>query len=211
MVFNLYKLNRVFVPLLVSSIRYSAVAEMTKKTVMVVLTKGAEDMEFVISVDVLRRAGIHVTVAGLDGSDPIECKSGVLVVPDSSFTTALQKGPYDAVVLPGGPGYKTLCKSAEVGSLLKQQEKENRLIAAICAAPVVLAAHGIAHGKNITSYPSTKEEMGSEYNYREEKVVEDGNIITSRGPGTAFDFALAVAAKLVGKEGAESVAKAMLL
>lgn len=126
-------------------------------------------------------------------------------------------------------------KSAEVGKLLKQQESKSRLIAAICAAPVALKAHGIATGKKLTSYPSTKDELVNDYQYIEnEKVVVDGkilkifyftfnericlkinfqlsgNLITSRGPATAFAFGLAIVEYLLNKEAAKKVADAML-
>lgn len=118
------------------------------------------------------------------------------------------------LVLPGGlGGAKTLAESKEVGQLLKDQESCGRLIAAICAAPTALRAHGIAEGKTVTSYPAMEGCMteGGKYNYKNDKVVVDGTLITSRGPGTAFDFALTIVDKLHGKEKASEVAKAMLL
>lgn len=121
----------------------------------------------------------------------------------------------------------------EVGKLLQEQEKENRLIAAICAAPIALKAHGIGKGKQITSYPAMKNELANEYKYLEDKVVTDGNnllsntfksfihidinfdifignLITSRGPATAFAFGLAIVEKLLNKETATTVAKGTL-
>lgn len=153
-----------------------------------------------------------MTVAGLPDASPVKCSRGVVIVPDISITDASSKGPFDALILPGGlGGAKTLAESKEVGSLLKQQESAGRIIAAICAAPTALRAHEIGFGKNVTSYPSVEGCLTDKYNYKQDNVVVDGNFVTSRGPGTAFDFALAIVDKLNGKEKASEVAKAMLL
>ncbi|KAJ8917252.1 hypothetical protein NQ315_002269 [Exocentrus adspersus] len=181
------------------------------KKALLFLAPGAEEMEAVISVDVLRRAGLEVTVAGLcEASEPIKCSRGVLIKPDINVSEA--KGPYDILLLPGGlGGSQSLSKSKEVGDLLKQQQNEGRWISAICAAPTALKAHGIGLGKKITSYPAMKDQLTDSYDYKEDNVVIDGNLITSRGPGTAFDFALAIVQALEGKEKAQEVAKGMLL
>ncbi|XP_066993999.1 Parkinson disease protein 7 [Anabrus simplex] len=189
-------------------------SNMAQKSAVVLLAEGAEEMEFVISADVLRRAGINVTVAGVAGTKPVKCSRDVVISPDASLEEAMKKGPYDAIVLPGGlGGAKKLAESSLVGKFLKEQEKAGRVVAAICAAPTALKAHGIGLGKNVTSYPSTKEQMmeGGKYTYKEEQVVVDGNLVTSRGPATAFVFALAVVEKLLDKAAVEAVAKAMLI
>lgn len=185
---------------------------MTKKA-LVFLANGAEEMEFVIAADVLVRGGINVTIAGLPDSSNVKCSRGVKIVPDIGVSEAKSKGPFDVIVLPGGlGGAKALAESKVVGELLQDQEKNGRLIAAICAAPTALKAHGIAAGKSVTSYPSMKAQMEEgKYNYKEEDVVVDGNLITSRGPGTAFQFALKIVDALVGKDKADEVAKGMLL
>ncbi|KAJ9592476.1 hypothetical protein L9F63_015892 [Diploptera punctata] len=184
------------------------------KSALVLLAEGTEEMEFVISADVLRRAGISVTVAGLNGKDPVKCSREVVICPDAGLDEALTKGPYDVVVLPGGLGGAKLLlhTSCAVGKLLQEQEKEGRLIAAICAAPTALQTHGVCFGKSLTSYPSFREEFekAGNYKYKEETVVVDGNLITSRGPATAFDFALTIADQLLGAGTSTPVAKAML-
>ncbi|XP_059487477.1 Parkinson disease protein 7-like [Neocloeon triangulifer] len=184
------------------------------KTAIVLLAEGAEEMEFVTPVDVLRRAGVHVTVAGIAGSAPVKCSRDISVVPDEALESAVAKGPFDAVILPGGlKGSQNLAESAAVGALVKQQEAEGRIVAAICAAPTALKQHGVGKGKKVTSYPSTQAEMekGGDYTYLQDRVVVDGNLITSRGPGTALEFALAITEALVGKEQADSLANGMLL
>ncbi|XP_037948373.1 protein dj-1beta [Teleopsis dalmanni] len=184
---------------------------MSKKA-LIILAPGGEEMEFVVSADVLRRAGVKVTVAGLEGCEPVKCSRDVVIVPDTSLLEA-KSDQFDVIVLPGGlGGSKAMSKCNVLGELLKNQEAEGRLVAAICAAPTALAAHCIGVGKSLTSYPSVKSQLESQYKYVEDKnVVQDGNLITSRGPGTAFDFALKIAEALAGADKAREVAKGMLL
>lgn len=184
------------------------------KSALVILADGAEEMEAVISADVLRRGGVSVTIAGLESSKPVCCSRDVVVVPDKSLDDALKDAPYDVIVLPGGlKGAEILAASNKVGALLKEQEKSGRFIAAICAAPISLKSHGIATGKTLTSHPSKKDEMkeGGKYEYSEDRVVVDGQLITSRGPGTAFEFGLSIVDKLMGKEKANSLIGPMLV
>lgn len=115
--------------------------------------------------------------------------------------------------MPGGlGGAKAMSESVLVGQALKQFENDGKVIAAICAAPTVLLAHSIALGKNLTSYPSMKDQLFSAYKYDDSNiVVQDGNLITSRGPGTAFHFGLKLVEVLVGTDKAKSVSSGMLL
>ena len=118
---------------------------MSAKKALVILSPGAEEMETVISVDVLRRAKIAVTLAGIESSAPVTCSRDVRIVPDASLEEAASQGPYDVVVLPGGlGGSKRLAESQKVKEVLAAQEKAGRLVAAVCAAPSALLAHGIA-------------------------------------------------------------------
>jgi protein DJ-1 len=159
---------------------------------LLILAEGAEEMETVISIDVMRRGGIDVTVAGLDGAEPVLCSRNVRIVPDTSLDAAM-KVSYDAIVLPGGNGgSKRLSESHKVMEVLQAHEKENKLLAAVCAGPTAFLAHNIATGKKVTSHPSVKDKMSSAYVYSEERVATDEHLITSRGPGTSFEFALAV-------------------
>lgn len=116
------------------------------------------------------------------------------------------------MILPGGKdGTDALVDSALVGEVLRAQESGGRLIAAICAAPLALKEHKIALGKSLTSYPSVKDKLVSDYKYVDgQKVVQDGQLITSRGPGTAFDFGLKLVEVLVGADKADQVAKGLL-
>ncbi|XP_044261330.1 protein dj-1beta [Tribolium madens] len=196
-------------PLHTLGFRYCS--NMSKKA-LVFLAGGAEEMEAVIAIDVLRRGGVDVTVAGLPDSNIVTCSRGVNLKPDISISEV--KGPFDAIVLPGGlGGAKALASSQKVGQLIKEQEAAGRLTGAICAAPTALKAHGVYVGKTLTSYPAMEAQMvdGGQYKYKKEPVVVDGTLITSQGPGTAFVFALTLVDKLMGKEKASEVAKAMLL
>eukprot|EP00088_Acartia_fossae_P029469 TRINITY_DN3033_c0_g1_i5.p1 TRINITY_DN3033_c0_g1~~TRINITY_DN3033_c0_g1_i5.p1 ORF type:complete len:182 (+),score=61.63 TRINITY_DN3033_c0_g1_i5:57-602(+) len=178
---------------------------------LVLLATGAEEMETVITVDVLRRGGVQVTVAGLESADPVKCSRDVMIVPDKSLDDAAGDS-YDVIILPGGAGgAKALAASDKVKSLLEAQDAAGKLIAAICAAPTALQAHGIGKGKSVTSYPAFKEALSADYNYTESMVEVDGNLITSRGPGTAVDFALKIVNKLKGEETAIKIGEAMLV
>lgn len=187
---------------------------MASKSALVVLAQGAEEMETVITADVLRRAKVRVVIAGLDSAEPVECSRLVKIVPDTSLEQAMQQGPYDVIVLPGGGGgAKRLSESDRVRELLQAQEKSGQFIAAVCAAPTALMAHGVAKGKEITSHPSVKEalEGSGNYRYTEARVSKDGSVITSRGPGSCFEFALAIVAALVGEETVREISKPMML
>ncbi|XP_054712682.1 Parkinson disease protein 7 homolog [Uloborus diversus] len=182
------------------------------KTALLILSEGAEEMEAIISADVLRRAGIKVTVAGLQGAGPTKCSRDIVIVPDCGITDAAKEN-YDVVILPGGlQGAENLAQSDIVKEILQSQEKNGRLIAAICAAPIALKSHGIGNGKKITSYPGKKAELSTgEYQYSENRVVVDEQLITSRGPGTAFEFALTIVGYLLGKDKAASMVEPMLI
>ncbi len=180
------------------------------KRVLVVLAQGAEEMEAVITIDVLRRAGIDVTAAGLDGAGPLTCSRGVKLVPDCAL--AAVHAPFDLIVLPGGSeGTERLAKSAALGRLLHEQEHERRDIAAICAAPTALAAHGIGKGKRMTAYPGCEAKLAGHARYENAVVIADGHVITSRGPGTAVEFALALVERLAGRDKAEATRKQLVL
>ncbi len=169
---------------------------MTKKpTALVLLAEGAEEMEAVISIDVMRRGGIDVTVAGVDGPEAVRCSREVVITPDVALDALDDE--FDVVVLPGGAGgAQRLAKSERVGEVLRRQEQRNGLVAAICAAPIALKAHGVFKNRQLTSHPSVKPMLEDWGEYTEHSVAADGNLITSRGPGTAFAFALRIVGAL---------------
>lgn len=183
-----------------------------KGSALVILAEGAEEMEAVITTDVLRRGKVKTVVGGLAGADPVTCSRYVVVKPDMSLEDAIKQGPYDAVILPGGlGGSNNLAKSAKVKEILQEQEQSGRIIGAICAAPTALHTHGIAKGKTVTSHPSVKDKLDG-YTYSEDRVVRDGNLVTSRGPGTAFEFGIELVRAVRGDDGeAEKLAGPMLI
>ncbi|CAI9572109.1 unnamed protein product [Staurois parvus] len=187
---------------------------MAAKRALVILAKGAEEMETVIPTDLMRRAGFSVTVAGLTGKDPVQCSRDVVICPDTSLEEARKQGPYDVVVLPGGNlGAQNLSESPAVKEVLQEQDAKKGLIAAICAGPTALLAHGIAYGKKVTTHPLAKDKMmnGDHYQYSENRVERDGHILTSRGPGTSFEFGLAIIECLAGKETADQTKAPLVL
>lgn len=177
---------------------------------LVILAQGAEEMETTIAVDVLRRGGIEVVLAGLDGADAVKCSRGVHIAPDAALSDV--KGPFDVVVLPGGlEGARRLAASEAVGALLRAQEAAGLTTAAICAAPIALAKHEVYGGRKLTCYPSVHDVVGAHGELTTSAVVIDRNLVTSQGPGTAFAFALALVERFAGKETEINVRKGMLL
>ncbi len=169
-------------------------------SVLVPLAQSCEELEAVTIIDLLRRADIEVTTAGLD-AQPVTASRGVVLIPDTTLDNALKK-EYDMVVLPGGlPGADYLDRDERIQSLLKKMARDGKFTAAICAAPKVLASAGLLDGKRASAYPGTLEALHLDnVTLESASVVKDGNVITSRGPGTAMDFALVLIENLVGIE-----------
>lgn len=162
--------------------------------VLVPLAQDFEEIEAVSVIDLLRRAGIDVVSAGLE-KGPVQASRGVVLVPDTDLDAALET-EYDMLVLPGGAGTKHLREDERILSLVRSMAASGKYVAAICAAPTVLAQAGVLEGKKATAFPGTLEKMGFEN--LGVALVTDGNIVTSRGPGTAMDFALELIRILAG-------------
>jgi 4-methyl-5(b-hydroxyethyl)-thiazole monophosphate biosynthesis len=177
------------------------------KKVLVPLAPGFEEIEALTIVDILRRAGAQVTVAGtIPGA--IEGRSGIRVLPDTVMENAGDS--FDMIALPGGAvGAENLKKNAYVKAAVEKLARTGKSVAAICAAPTVLSAAGVTGGHVITSHPSVRDQL-SEETVSEERVVVDGNIITSQGPGTAMEFAFCLVETLFGKAKATEVNKGVL-
>jgi 4-methyl-5(b-hydroxyethyl)-thiazole monophosphate biosynthesis len=173
---------------------------------LVPLAEGFEELEAVTIIDVLRRAGVTVTTAALESS-PVTGSHGISIAADARLNQVLGEA-FDAVVLPGGPGAKRLRDDPRINALLQHTASAGRVVAALCAAPIALEAAGVLAGKRATVYPGN--ELPSAH-YVEERVVVDGNVITSRGPGTALEFSLALVEKLVGQATATELSAAMIV
>lgn len=176
---------------------------MTK--VLVPLAQGCEELEAITITDLLVRAGIDVTTASLD-DDIVTASRGTRILPDTHINDVLNN-TYDLIVLPGGlPGADHLRDDERVQSLLKKHAHNNKFIAAICAAPKALAQAGLLENKTATGYPGVLTSLNlSNTDIKDTAIEIDGNIITSRGPGTAMDFALTLIEKLEGKDKRDEV------
>lgn len=178
---------------------------MAKKTVILIAT-GFEEIEAITVIDILRRAGIEIIVAGLDGIN-ITGSHGITVVADKKISDL--KSDFDAVILPGGmPGAIHLHNSKDVNDFIKSMHSKGALIAGICASPaVVLAPLGLLDNKTATCYPGNQVDFGKSTRYKDKAIVVDGNIITSQGPGTAMEFAFSIVEKIIGRETVKKLKK----
>lgn len=173
--------------------------------VLVPLAEGCEELEAVTVIDLLRRAGIEVVTAGL-AAGPVRASRGVVLLPDTTLD-AIADEDFDMVVLPGGlAGADHLDGDARIQRILRRTAQAGRYTAAICAAPKVLATAGVLDGKRATGYPGVLERLSlPKTELLAQPVVTDGRVITSRGPGTAMDFALELIERLLGKDRRDEV------
>lgn len=177
-------------------------------SVLVPLAEGFEEIEAITVIDILRRAGVEVVVAGL-AVGPVAGRSGIRVVPDRPLDEVLSR-TFDMIVLPGGlPGTTHLKEDPRIQQLVKEQASRGRYTAAICAAPTVLHAVGLTAGRTLTSHPSVQGTLTAS-RYLEDRVVIDGTLVTSRAPGTAMEFAFALVEVLCGKEKVEEINRGVL-
>ena len=178
--------------------------------VAIILAEGLEEVEAVTPIDFLRRAGINVVTVGLTGRE-ITGAHGVTILADTALTDF--DGKADCILIPGGmPGAANIAASRDIVELVRVFYEENRLVAAICAAPALVLgkAAGILKNRSYTCYPGMESEAGSEGRYTGERVVEDGNLITGCGPGGAAEFAAAVISALAGKSKADEIMRGTL-
>jgi protein deglycase len=168
--------------------------------VLVPLAQGTEELEAVTIIDLLRRADIEVITAGLEAG-PVTASRDTVLIPDTTLDQVLDKD-FDMIVLPGGlPGATNLQQDSRVLKLVKNMAARGKYIAAICAAPKVLSTAGLLQGKRATCFPgSLNQQEATGIEFRDEAVIVDGAIITSRGPGTAMDFSLQLIQLLQGEE-----------
>jgi len=177
---------------------------------LVPLAQGCEELEAVTITDLLTRAGIQVTTAGLD-DQPVVASRGMKLLPDTIITEVVTN-TYDLIVLPGGlPGADHLSSNRHVQQLLKKHNSEKKLVAAICAAPKALASAGLLDNKTVTCYPGAlSSSLLNNTTINSTSIEIDGNIITSRGPGTAMDFALKLIELLEGQEKSNEISNQLV-
>jgi len=200
--------------------------------VLALLAEGFEELEFIAPLDILRRAGATVTIAALADTTRVTGRSGVALSADTTLSDWLDAAtgepplsakifslgsranglgaydtqplrPADMLLLPGGPGVKLLRADPRVAALVKAHAAAKRWLAAICAAPTVLNDAGLLAGRRHTCHTSVLDELPAAL--KDERVVVDGNIITSRGAGTAIDFGLTLVGKLISPEKAREI------
>lgn len=175
------------------------------KHVLCVITDGFEEIETITPVDLLRRAGVQVTIASLQAG-PVTGRCGVRLVPDVALDE-VKPEVYDLLLIPGGPGVQEIRKDGRAAALAKDFHEAGKKLAAICAAPLVLHDAGLLDGRRFTSHSSTWEELPDA---EDQRVVEDGQFITSRGAGTALDFGFALVEYLVGEAAVDEVSEAIM-
>lgn len=174
------------------------------KKVVLIVAPGFEEVEAVTPMDFLRRAGIEVFTAGLTSRE-VTGSHGITLLCDGTLAEA-PKNP-DGVVIPGGmPGAANIAENAEAVRLIRGVYDGGGLVAAICAAPaVVLGGTGILSGRRATCYPGFHDRLGQDVQHASDRIVRDGNIVTSQGPGTAAEFAVEIIRYFLGDEAAEKI------
>ena len=183
---------------------------MSQKSALVVLSEFSEELEVASPVDLLRLCNVNVTVAGLKGVLPVQCARGLTVVPDVSLD-AVKTEEFDVIILPGGRvGSDLIAESELIGKIIKQQDKRRGFIAGICGSPKAFLKNKIGFGKTITSYPTHKNILCNDYNYVEDLVVQDDNLITARGPAQALLWSIKIAENLVDEKTLKAATDRML-
>jgi 4-methyl-5(b-hydroxyethyl)-thiazole monophosphate biosynthesis len=173
--------------------------------VLVPLVNGFEEIETIATVDVLRRAKLNVVTAGIPGT-MVTGNMGVKLIADRKLDD-IEPEDFQAIVLPGGQGSQDLGRSSMLMGIVRDFNNRNKLIAAICFSPAILAREGLLDDRRATVYPGRERDIPRP---RGERVVADGNIITSQGPGTTMEFALKIVEVLSGKAKAEKLRKALV-
>ncbi len=181
-----------------------------KPRVLCLLGPGFEELEAVAPIDLLRRAGAEVVLAAVNGEAHVAGRCGLTLGSEAPLSDLIPEATsrFDVLLIPGGPGVKGLRDDGRPAALARAFVSANKPVAAICAAPTILADAGLLKGRRFTAHSSVYGELPTALGT--ERVVEDGLIITSRGAGTAVDFGLALVRRLFGAAKAEEVARAIM-
>ncbi|MDR0536041.1 MAG: DJ-1/PfpI family protein [Puniceicoccales bacterium] len=183
---------------------------MPQKSALLLLANGFEELEAVAPIDILRRAGVSVNIASVDGAPLVRGRCGLAIQADGPVPdlATLPQG-YDLLVLPGGPAVPALRKQPVIIEIIRKFAAAGLPIGAICAAPLLLKDAGLLDGRRHTAHDSVWDELPGAIGG--ERVVQDGNLITSRGAGTAVDFALALVARITSSASSGQVAKDIMV
>lgn len=176
----------------------------------VFFAKGFEEIEAITVVDILRRAGLDITMVSITGAREVTGAHGIPVITDELFEYVDHQGA-EMLILPGGmPGTTNLAANHKLGEVLQRYHAEGKWVAAICAAPSVLGRLGILKGRNATCYPGFEPQLeGAKLSHA--PVVQDGHVITSRGAGTALEFALKLVEVALGAEKARNLREGLIV
>jgi 4-methyl-5(b-hydroxyethyl)-thiazole monophosphate biosynthesis len=177
-----------------------------QKTAAIILAEGFEEVEAITPIDLLRRADIEVVIYGLSSLE-VKGSHAIVIKADKNFSKNIPLP--DALILPGGPGHKNLANSPMILDMIQAMFQAGKICAAICAAPIVLGKAGILVGKKVTCFPGCEAMLNGGI-FIDQPVVVDGNIITSRGAGTAVPFAVEIISCLIDRNAAEKIAKAII-
>lgn len=176
-----------------------------KKRVLCLVTDGFEETELVTPVNLLRRGGVEVVMVSQDGGVATG-RGGIRIMPDAEIG-AVKPENFDVLMIPGGPGVMDLRRDGRATALAAEFHRSGRMVAAICAAPLILKDAGLLEGRAFTAHFSVHDELPG---VSDERVVVDGPVVTSRGPGTAVDFGLALVKLLAGEQVATEVAAGIM-
>ena len=175
---------------------------------LVPMSDGTEEMEAVIVIDTLRRAKWEVVAAGMK-KGVITASRGVKIVPDTAFDD-VDPSTFDLIIVPGGArGVENLLKEECLREAIRSLHRAGKIVAAVCAGPLVLQQAGVLSGCKVTCHPDNAGKI-TKAQWINEPVVIDGNVITSQGAGTCFKFALAIISKVDGPEKSQAVAREMI-
>ena len=175
------------------------------------LANGFEEVEALAPVDILRRGGVEVKMVSITGSNLVESSHGVVVKADLLFENITDFSDADLLMLPGGmPGSKNLNEHEGVRNALKEQFEKGKHVAAICAAPLVLASVGLLKGKKATIYPGMESYLGEDAEYTGALVQEDGNVTTGAGPAASFPYGYKLLSYFLPAEKVEEIQKGMI-
>ncbi|MDR1868036.1 MAG: DJ-1/PfpI family protein [Treponema sp.] len=182
------------------------------KTAVIFLADGFEEVEACTPIDYLRRAGVSVSTCALGSERTVKGSHGIAIVADTTVDLLAPAAQWDAVLLPGGmPGTAHLADSPSVGTFVQAMQSYGKIVAAICAAPaLVLAPLNMLKGKKYTCFPGLEDKVTEAF-WSADRVVVDGNLITSRAAGTAGEWAAAIIHALCGAEAAQRISANVLL